>query len=195
MAPTVDALRKDAADCRRCDLWKKGTQTVFGEGALRELMLVGEQPGDAEDLAGHPFVGPAGKLLRAVLEEAGIPEERVYLTNAVKHFKWRPAGKRRIHDKPNWTEIRACENWLQLERQAVRPAVVVCLGVTAAQVLVGRSARIGALRGRRLELDDGTPAFVTLHPSAVLRAGGHREARRSELLEDLTLARDALDAD
>jgi uracil-DNA glycosylase family protein len=192
---TVAALRREAADCRRCDLWKLGTQTVFGEGALRRLMLVGEQPGDVEDLAGRPFVGPAGKLLRAVLEEAGISEKQVYVTNAVKHFKWRPAGKRRIHDKPNWTEIRACSHWLGLELRAVRPKVVVCLGVTAAQVLIGRTARIGALRGQQLQLEDGTLAFVTLHPSAVLRAGDQRDARRAELLEDLELARDALAAE
>jgi DNA polymerase len=194
--PTIDELRRDAADCRRCDLWKLGTQTVFGEGRLGELMLVGEQPGDVEDQAGHPFVGPAGRLLRAVLEEAGISEDRVYLTNAVKHFKWRPGGaggKRRIHDKPNVTEIRACNHWLGLELAVVNPKLVVCLGATAAQALLGRSARVGALRGKTLTLEDGTPALVTLHPSAVLRAREEREARHAELRSDLRLARATLD--
>jgi uracil-DNA glycosylase len=191
--PSVQKLRREAADCRRCDLWKLGTQTVFGEGGIRDLMLVGEQPGDVEDREGRPFVGPAGALLRALLEEVGIPDERVYLTNAVKHFKWRPAGKRRIHDKPNWTEIKACSHWLGLELEAVEPRLVVCLGVSAAQILIDRSARIGRLRGERLQLENGTPALVTLHPSAVLRAGEDREARRAELREDLELARKTLD--
>jgi uracil-DNA glycosylase len=190
--PGVRELRREAADCRRCDLWRLGTQTVFGEGALRDLMLVGEQPGDVEDREGRPFVGPAGTLLRELLADAGIPEERVYLTNAVKHFKWRPSGKRRIHDKPNWTEIKACSHWLGLELAAVRPRLVVCLGVSAAQILVSRSARIGQLRGQQLTLEDGTPALVTLHPSAVLRAREDRDARRAELLEDLELARATL---
>lgn len=187
-------LRREAADCRRCDLWKLGTQTVFGEGPVRELMLVGEQPGDVEDVEGHPFVGPAGKLLRKLLAEAKIAEEGVYMTNAVKHFKWRPSagGKKRIHDKPNWTEVRACGHWLALELAAVEPELVVCLGATAAQALFGRSARVGALRGKPVELEQGIPALVTIHPSAVLRAGEERDVRRSELLEDLRLARKTL---
>jgi uracil-DNA glycosylase family protein len=175
VTPTVDALREEAEECRRCDLWKLGTQVVFGEGRRHSLMLVGEQPGDAEDRAGHPFVGPAGTLLRDVLDEVGIPADRVYLTNAVKHFKWRSGGaggKRRIHDKPSWTEVKACSHWLALELAAVRPRLVVCLGATAAQALLGRSARVGALRGQQLALDDGTPALVTIHPSAVLRSPG-----------------------
>ena len=193
---SLDDLRREAADCRRCDLWKLGTQTVFGEGGTGKLMLVGEQPGDVEDRAGRPFVGPAGKLLRSLLEEVGIPDETVYVTNAVKHFKWRPAGgggKRRIHDKPNWVEIKACSHWLSLELLAVRPKLVVCLGATAAQLLIGRSARVGALRGQLLELEDGTPTLVTIHPSAVLRAQDEREERRAELLEDLELARATLE--
>ena len=190
MAPSLASLRREAADCRRCPLWKHATQTVFGEGAMRALMLVGEQPGDVEDREGRPFVGPAGRLLRELLAEVGIPDERVYVTNAVKHFKWKPgSGKRRIHDKPSWSEIQACDHWLALELAAVRPALVVCLGATAAQALLGRSARVGALRGRKLELEDGTPALVTLHPSAVLRARDDRDVRRAELLEDLELAR------
>jgi uracil-DNA glycosylase len=191
--PSVEKLRREAADCRRCDLWKLGTQTVFGEGGLRDLMLVGEQPGDVEDRKGRPFVGPAGALLRELLEEVGIPDDRVYLTNAVKHFKWRPRGKRRIHDKPNWTEIKACSHWLGLELEAVQPRLVVCLGVSAAQILVSRSARIGRLRGQLLTLENGTPALVTLHPSAVLRAQDEREERRAELRADLELARVTLD--
>jgi uracil-DNA glycosylase family protein len=192
-AAKVAQLRREAADCRRCPLWENATQTVFGEGARRGLMLVGEQPGDVEDQTGRPFVGPAGKLLRELLEEARIPEEQVYVTNAVKHFKWRPKGKRRIHDKPNWSEIRACSQWLEQELAAVEPELVVCLGATAAQVLVARDARIGALRGRPLTIDQHRLCLVTLHPSAVLRAGEEREERRSDLLEDLELARDLLE--
>lgn len=194
--PTLDELRDEAAGCRRCDLWKSGTQTVFGEGAKRTLMLVGEQPGDVEDRAGRPFVGPAGALLRELLGEVGIPEDGVYVTNAVKHFKWKPGGsggKRRIHDKPNWTEVKACGHWLALELAVVRPRLVVCLGATAAQALLGRDARVNAMRGRPLSLEDGTPALVTLHPSAVLRAKEEREIRRRELLDDLELARATLD--
>jgi len=192
MTPTVAALRREAADCRRCPLWKLGTQTVFGEGRTAGLMLVGEQPGDVEDREGRPFVGPAGRLLRQLLAEAQIAEETVYLTNAVKHFKWRPKGKRRIHDKPSWSEIRACSPWLDLELAAVRPQLVMCLGATAAQLLVGRDARVGALRGHPLEIRDSLPALVSIHPSAVLRAGEDRDARRAELLEDLELAHELL---
>jgi DNA polymerase len=191
VATTIDELRDEAEDCRRCDLWKLGTQVVFGEGTKRSLMLVGEQPGDVEDRAGRPFVGPAGTLLREVLEEVGIAPEDAYLTNAVKHFKWRPGGpggKRRIHDKPNWTEVKACGHWLGLELEAVRPELVVCLGATAAQALLGRNARVGALRGQVLTLETGTPVMVTIHPSAVLRAGDERETRREELRTDLELA-------
>jgi len=191
MSSSLAALRRDAADCRRCDLWKLGTQTVFGEGRRRGLMFVGEQPGDVEDREGKPFVGPAGRLLRELLEEVGIAEGDVYVTNAVKHFKWRPAGKRRLHDKPNWTEIEACNHWLAGELAAVRPALVVCLGATAAQALLGKSARVGQLRGSLHELESGVPAVVTIHPSAVLRAGDQRRERRAELVADLAFARDA----
>lgn len=152
-------------------------------------MLVGEQPGDVEDREGRPFVGPAGRLLRELLDEAGFPPEHTYLTNAVKHFKWHASGKRRIHDRPKWLELDACNHWLQLELRAVSPALVVCLGATAAQVFFGRSARVGKLRGRRLVLEDETPALVTVHPSAVLRAGERRAVERTGLLDDLELAR------
>jgi DNA polymerase len=155
-------------------------------------MFVGEQPGDAEDLEGRPFVGPAGRLFRELLDEVGIADERVYLTNAVKHFKWRPGGKRRLHDKPDWSEMQACKHWLVLELAAVKPKLVVCLGATAAQSLFGRSARVGELRGQVLHLEQGEPALVTLHPSAVLRAGEQRKERRAELKADLALARKTL---
>jgi DNA polymerase len=188
-------LRREAAGCTRCPLYLDATQTVFGEGSGdARLVLVGEQPGDQEDRAGRPFVGPAGRLLRELLAEAGIPEDEVYVTNAVKHFKWRARGSRRIHDKPNWTEIRACGHWLALELATIEPSLVVCLGATAAQALLGREARVGALRGRRLELPSGTPALVTLHPSAVLRADDGRHERRAQLLADLELARSTVEA-
>jgi DNA polymerase len=182
-------IREDAATCTRCPLYANATQTVFGEGRRGGMMLVGEQPGDQEDRAGRPFVGPAGRLLRELLEEAGIDADRVYVTNAVKHFKWRPRGTRRIHDKPNWSEIRACGHWLGLELETIRPALVVCLGATAAQSLLGRTARVGALRGSPVDLPGGEPALVTIHPSAVLRADD-RDEMRAGLLADLELARE-----
>jgi DNA polymerase len=181
-------IRREAATCTRCPLYRRATQTVFGEGKASGLMLVGEQPGDVEDRRGRPFVGPAGALLREVLEEVGIDPGDAYVTNAVKHFKWRPAGKRRIHDKPSWTEVEACGHWLELELAAVRPELVVCLGATAAQALLGRAARVGALRGRPHPLEGGPDALVTIHPSAVLRAGDARDERRGELASDLELA-------
>jgi uracil-DNA glycosylase len=190
----LESVRRDAAGCRRCDLYRNATQTVFGEGrAGAPLTLVGEQPGDVEDEEGRPFVGPAGRLLRALLAEAGLEEPQIYLTNAVKHFKWRPQGKRRIHDKPSWSEIRACDHWLRLELALVRPRLVVCLGATAAQALLGRDARVTALRGRVLEPTElGVPVLVTLHPSAVLRGGERRDELRTQLGADLVVARDAL---
>ena len=181
-------LREEAASCTRCPLYANATQTVFGEGRSGGIMLVGEQPGDQEDRAGRPFVGPAGRLLRGLLDEAGIDAGQVYVTNAVKHFKWRPRGTRRIHDKPSWSEVAACAYWLELELEAVRPALVVCLGATAAQSLRGRSARVGQLRGAAVELPDGGQALVTIHPSAVLRAE-NRDELRAGLLADLKLAR------
>src|SRR3954451_12754034 len=147
---TLVTLREAAADCRACPLWKVGTQTVFGEGPQgAELMLVGEQPGDREDREGRPFVGPAGRLLDQALEEAGIDRTRVYVTNAVKHFKWTARGKRRIHAKPNWSEVAACRPWLDSELEVVRPDVLVCLGATAAQALLGRTFRVTKQRGER----------------------------------------------
>ena len=190
--PSLAALRREAATCRRCPLYERATQTVFGEGRRGGLMLVGEQPGDVEDREGHPFVGPAGRLLRELLAETGLADEPTYVTNAVKHFKWRPSGRRRIHDKPSWSEVRACGHWLELELVSVRPALVVCLGAPASQALLGRDARVGKLRGTRLELEGGMPALVTMHPSAILRAGADRELRRNELVADLELARGLL---
>ena len=192
MTASIATLRRQAATCTRCPLYERATQTVFGEGATGRLMLVGEQPGDVEDREGRPFVGPAGTLLRELLAEASIAEEQTYVTNAVKHFKWRPAGKRRIHDKPNRSEVDACGHWLTLELAAVQPRLIVCLGATAAQALLGPSARVGALRGRELALADGTDARVTIHPSAVLRAGDERAERRAELLADLVQAAELL---
>ena len=185
---SVGSVRAKAATCTRCPLYARATQTVFGECATGGLMLVGEQPGDVEDREGRPFVGPAGVLLREILAEVGIAAENAYVTNAVKHFKWRPSGKRRIHDKPNASEIRACAHWLELELAAVEPELVVCLGATAAQALFGNSARVGKLRGRPHAVAPGLAALVTLHPSAVLRAGEARTQRRGELVEDLTMA-------
>jgi DNA polymerase len=190
----LEVARQEAAGCRRCDLWRNATRLVFGEGTIRaRAMLVGEQPGDVEDEQGRPFVGPAGALLRTVLREVGLRERDLYLTNAVKHFKWRPKGTRRIHDTPNWTEVRACDVWLRLELATVRPEVLVLLGATAAQAVLGRSARVTRLRGSVLETPEvEMPVVVTLHPSAVLRAGERRDERRAELVEDLTLVRDKL---
>ena len=193
-ASQLAAGREESERCRRCDLWRNATQVVFGEGTTRaRAMLVGEQPGDVEDETGRPFVGPAGALLRKVIGEVGLDQRDLYLTNAVKHFKWRPKGTRRIHDKPSWSEVRACDHWLRLELALVRPQLVVCLGGTAAQALLGRSARVNALRGAVHELEGlEAPVVVTLHPSAVLRAGSQRDARRRELAEDLALVRDRL---
>lgn len=195
-AKELERVRRDAESCRRCDLFRNATQTVFGEGrAGATMMLVGEQPGDTEDEEGRPFVGPAGMLLREVLAEVGLDERRLYVTNAVKHFKWRPQGKRRIHDKPDWSEVRACDHWLRLELELVRPRVLVCLGATAAQALLGREARVTALRGRVLEPEGlELRTVVTFHPSAILRAGERRREMRAGLAADLVVARDALRA-
>ena len=177
------AVRDEAAVCTRCDLYKYATQTVFGEGPLHaDILFVGEQPGDQEDLAGRPFVGPAGKLFDAMLDEAGIDRARTYVTNAVKHFKFKPRGKRRLHDKPNAGEIKACRWWLDKERELIRPAVTVALGATAARSLFGKVVTISKLRGRPQQLADGSECWVTVHPSALLRAPdeeARREGRRA----------------
>jgi DNA polymerase len=179
--PTLKSVRDAAEDCRACHLYKKATQTVFGEGPRKaEVMLVGEQPGDAEDLAGHPFVGPAGKLLDRALQEAGIDRRLVYVTNVVKHFKWEPRGKRRIHAKPNAAEIAACRPWLETEIALVKPRVLVCLGATAAQALLGRSFKVSQQRGRFMPSSLAPRVTATVHPSSILRAPDE-ESRHSEL--------------
>ena len=170
MAPSLKALREEAAGCTRCDLYKRGTQTVFGDGARHaRVMLVGEQPGDQEDKQGRPFVGPAGRLLDQALVAAGIDRDEVYVTNAVKHFKWEPRGKRRIHQKPNAREIAACRPWLEAELAAVRPEVVVALGATAAKALFGAQFRVTVTRGRPLPTPLAGRGLATVHPSAILR--------------------------
>ena len=167
----LDKVRLAAAECKACDLWKCGTQTVFGEGSeTADLMLVGEQPGDKEDLAGRPFVGPAGRILDQALDDAGIDRSTVYVTNAVKHFKWEPRGKRRLHKRPDAGEIAACRPWLDKEIELVRPKVVVCLGATAAQALLGRSFKVTKQRGELFAQPEGHVVTATVHPSSILRA-------------------------
>ena len=164
------ALKDDAAGCRSCPLWENATQTVFGEGPVEtRLMLVGEQPGDKEDLAGRPFVGPAGLLLDRALEDAGIDRNSTYVTNAVKHFKWIWRGKRRLHQKPAIREVMACKPWLVAEIEAVRPKIVVCMGATAAQAVLGRAVPITKERGKFILSESGLLALVTIHPSAIYR--------------------------
>src|SRR3954470_7378537 len=181
-------VREDAAGCRRCDLWKRGTQTVFGEGPPNaRLMLVGEQPGDQEDLAGEPFVGPAGQLLREALMDAGLDPAEVYLTNAVKHFKWQPRGKRRIHEKPNREEVLACRMWLDEEIEKVRPQMIVALGATAAGTVLGSAARVTRDRGKFFDSTLAPLVSLTVHPSAILRApdSAARKEARDEFVKDL----------
>ena len=179
--PTLENVSAAAKDCQACDLWRLGTQTVFGEGRPRaNLMLVGEQPGDAEDLAGHPFVGPAGKLLDRALQDAGIDRADVYVTNVVKHFKWEPRGKRRIHKKPNAREIAACRPWLDTEIALAKPRAIVCLGATAAQSLLGRHFKVTTERGAFVTSPLAPLVMATVHPSSILRAPDD-ETRRDEL--------------
>jgi len=187
---TLAALRREAATCKACDLWKTGTQTVFGEGASpAHIMFVGEQPGDLEDREGHPFVGPAGKILHKAIREAGIDESEVYVTNAVKHFKWSPAerGKRRSHKKPRYSEIHACRPWLDAELRYVRPHVLVCLGATAAQSLLGKDFSVSRQRGQFIESSLAPIVTATVHPSSILRAPNDesRRAQMSSFVEDL----------
>ena len=189
--PDLDALREAAAECTACPLYRDATQTVFGEGpGNARIMFVGEQPGDAEDLAGHPFVGPAGKLLDRCIEAAGIDRRRAYVTNAVKHFKWIPRGTRRIHSKPSSMEIAACFPWLEAELAAVKPQIVVALGATAAQALFGKAFRVTRDRGRPIPSRWAPCAMATVHPSSLLRAPDeatrHREIER--FIDDLRKA-------
>jgi uracil-DNA glycosylase family protein len=188
--PELERLRDEASGCRMCPLWETGTQTVFGEGPPdARLMLVGEQPGDREDIEGRPFVGPAGRVLMDALREAGIARERVYVTNAVKHFKWVARGPRRIHDTPNEREVAACSPWLRSEIALVAPAVLVCLGATAAKAMLGKGFRLTQHRGEMFDQLDGPTLTATLHPSAILR--GPPERRRemlTGLVDDLRAA-------
>jgi uracil-DNA glycosylase len=193
--PTLPKLRKAAAGCRACPLWENATQTVFGTGARSSVaMFVGEQPGDREDREGAPFVGPAGRLLDEALTQAGIDRRSVYVTNAVKHFKWEPRGKRRIHAKPSWSELAACRPWLEAELAVVRPGVLVCLGATAAQSLLGRQFRVTKQRGEWIESDLAGHVTATIHPSAILRQrddeSRHREMKA--FVEDLRLVASVL---
>jgi uracil-DNA glycosylase len=188
---SIKNLRVAARDCKACDLWKNATQTVFGEGRAKpKIMLVGEQPGDREDLAGHPFVGPAGRILNEALREAGIDRDKVYLTNVVKHFKWSPAerGKRRIHKKPRHSEINACRPWLDAELRAVRPQVLVCLGATAAQALLGSDFSVSRQRGEFVPSPLAPYVVATVHPSSILRApdDGSRQFQMRQLASDLS---------
>jgi uracil-DNA glycosylase family protein len=188
---SLKMLREEATHCRACPLWKNATQTVFGEGPQHaQIVLVGEQPGDKEDLAGKPFVGPAGLMLDRALKEAGIDRKKVYVTNAVKHFKFVPRGKIRLHQKPTTPEIRACRQWYERELASLRPALVVAMGATAAQSVFGKMTPINKNRGRLIDLQDGMRALVTVHPSYLLRLPD-REAKAREyarFIEDLKIA-------
>ncbi len=185
--PSLPKLREAAASCTACPLHETGTQTVFGEGTSKaDVVFVGEQPGDQEDLQGKPFVGPAGKLLDKALEDAGIDRSQVYVTNVVKHFKWQARGKRRIHQKPNWSEIAACRPWLEAELDVIEPRVLVCLGATAAQALLGRDFRVSRQRGELVDSDLAENVIATVHPSSILRADDEtREQEYRELVRDL----------
>jgi DNA polymerase len=193
--PTLERVKEAAAGCRACDLWKRGTQTVFGEGGRRaRVMLVGEQPGDREDIEGRPFVGPAGRLLDRALEAAGLDRGQVYVTNVVKHFKWEPRGKRRIHKKPNAAEIAACRPWLETEIALLEPRAIVCLGATAAQALLGSTFRVSQQRGTFVESGLAPLVMATVHPSSILRAPDE-ESRRVEMerfVADLSMVAAAL---
>jgi len=194
---TLPVLREAVQGCRGCDLYRNATQAVFGEGARHaEVLFVGEQPGDKEDLAGKPFVGPAGQLLDKALGGAGIDRKQTYVTNAVKHFKWQPRGKRRIHQKPSWSETLACRPWLEAELEVVRPRIVVCLGATAAQSLLGRDFRVTQHRGELLESDLAEHVTATVHPSSILRQQDEqlRQAEFAAFVDDLRVVARLLDA-
>ena len=192
---TIEALRTAAASCKGCELWRYATQTVFGEGASHQrVMLIGEQPGDQEDLSGHPFVGPAGRILNFALEKAHIDREEVYVTNAVKHFKFEPRGKRRIHKKPSAEEVRACRPWLEAEIEAMKPEVIVCLGATAAHAILGPKFRVTKERGVFARSPLAPSVLATIHPSSLLREPDE-EARRAAIarfVEDLVQVKKAI---
>jgi uracil-DNA glycosylase family protein len=193
---SLSSLKEAAAECKACDLWKLGTQTVFGEGSKRsKVLFVGEQPGNEEDLTGKPFVGPAGRLLNSGLEEAGIDRSKTYVTNVVKHFKWEPRGKRRIHKKPNAIEIAACLPWLEAEIALIKPQVIVALGATAAQTLLGPKFRVTKQRGEFIESTLAPYVMATVHPSSILRAPDE-ESRRLEyrlFVDDLKQLKEVID--
>jgi uracil-DNA glycosylase family protein len=189
--PTLSRVREAASGCQACDLWRLGTQTVFGEGAPRaEVMLIGEQPGDREDLTGKPFVGPAGQVLDTALAAAGIDREKTYVTNVVKHFKWIPKGKRRIHQTPNTVEIAACRPWLDTEITLIKPRMIICLGATAAQALLGKEFRITRQRGEFVQSPLAPLVTATVHPSSILRMPDDetRRAAMDRFTEDLKKA-------
>jgi DNA polymerase len=193
----LSTLKSEAAECKACDLWKIGTQTVFGEGkASSTVMFIGEQPGDKEDLQGRPFVGPAGALLDRALEEAGIDRTKVYVTNVVKHFKWEPRGKRRIHKKPNAVEINACRPWLDAELRVVKPQAIVCLGSTAAQAVIGPKFRVSVQRAQFVKSPLAPLVTATVHPSSILRAPTDeaRHAETERFVEDLKKIKAAIEA-
>jgi DNA polymerase len=188
---SLSKIRKEAETCTDCPLYKHATQVVFGEGpAHAKIVIVGEQPGDQEDLAGKPFVGPAGQMLNKALDEAGIEREKVYITNAVKHFKFEPRGKRRIHSKPNTAEIKICHQWVSREIEAIRPDFVIALGATAAQSLMGKAVPIGKSRGQELRWADGQRGLITVHPSYLLRLPDEaaKEAEYKKFVHDLKVA-------
>lgn len=191
--PTLERLKREAAGCKACDLWQKGTQTVFGEGnSHASVMFVGEQPGDQEDVEGHPFVGPAGRVLDEALAAAGIDRSEVYVTNVVKHFNWVPAerGKRRIHKKPRYSEIKACRPWLDAEIAVTRPQVIICLGATAAQSMLGREFSVTRQRGQFVQSDLAPYVMATVHPSSILRAPDEaaRHEQKEAFIADLRVA-------
>lgn len=192
--PTLEKLKMAAEGCQACPLWKGGTQTVFGEGSAHaKIVFVGEQPGDREDREGHPFVGPAGRLLDQALQEAAIDRESVYITNTVKHFKWEPLGKRRLHKKPNAREIAACRPWLDAELSVLDPAIVVALGATAAQAMMGREFRVTQRRGELIQMEKGPLLLATVHPSSILRGPSERRQLEQErFVKDLRVASDWL---
>jgi len=194
--PSIPKLRSAAAECTACDLWKTGTQTVFGEGKQSStVMFIGEQPGDKEDLSGKPFVGPAGGLLDKALVEAGIDRSKVYVTNVVKHFKWEPRGKRRIHKKPNAVEIQACRPWLDAEIRVIKPRAIICLGSTAAQAVIGPKFKVSIQRGEFVKSDLAEFVTATVHPSSILRAPTDeaRHAETARFIDDLKKIRAAIE--
>ncbi len=191
----LSRVRREASSCHACDLWKHATQTVFGEGSSSaEVMLVGEQPGDREDLAGHPFVGPAGRVLSRALDAAGLTPDSVYVTNAVKHFKWEPRGKRRLHKRPHQAEVNACRPWLSAEVALIRPRAIVCLGATAARSLIGKEVRVTQVRGSALPSPLAPLVVATVHPSSILRAADEatREEAMRAFVADLRFVADRL---